>query len=150
MLRRSSLCIALLALQLLGCRPSSTSTREDTAVQSLKETTFSHEYTSAFWDAERTKHSPRWVQARAYCHSPLHRLAPNCRIVNALVAEADPAEDEEAVALVREALRSHDQLREQQAWEALGFGGVMRPEPRASASPRWEPAPRDSVHAPRE
>lgn len=53
-------------------------------------------------------------------------------------------------ALVREALREQDQRQERKAWEGLGFGGVMRPEPRESASTRQEPGARGRVHAPRE
>lgn len=108
----------------------------DAALRSLTEGVFSRQYTSAFWDAERTKQSSRWNEARAYCDLLVHRLAPNCRIVNGIVKETNPAEDEEALALVREALREQDQRRERQAWEGLGFSGVMRPEPQASASTR--------------
>ena len=94
-------------------------TTPDTALCSLTDVAFSPQYTSAFWDAERTNQSTLWNEARAYCQSPVHRRAPNCRIVNALVEEATAAEDEEAVALVREALGEQDQRRERQAWEGL-------------------------------
>jgi hypothetical protein len=122
----------------------------DAALRSLTEGVFSRQYTSAFWDAERTKQSPCWNEARAYCDLPVHRLAPNCRIVNAIVKETNPTEDEEALALVREALREQDQRRERKAWEGLGFGGVMRRESQASASTRREPAARSRFQATRE
>jgi hypothetical protein len=122
-------------------------TTPDAALRSLTNIEFSQQYTSAFWDAERTNQSTLWNEAWAYCHNPVHRLAPNCRIVNAVVEETNPAEDEEAVALVREALRAENQRRGRQAWEGLGFGGVMSPEQRASASTRREPAAKDRVHA---
>lgn len=140
--------VAVAIVSLAACRDGTTT--RDAALRSLTDVAFSSQYTSAFWDAERTKQSPLWTEARAYCHIPVHRLAPNCRIVNAIVEETNPADDEEAVALMREALRAQDRRHERQAWEGLGFGSVMHPEPRASASQRWEAAPRDSVHAPRE
>jgi len=70
--------------------------------------------------------------------------------VSAIVEETNPAEDEEAVALVREALREQDQQQERKAWEGLGFGGVMSPAPRGSASTRRELGARGRVHASRE
>ena len=135
-------------ISLAACRNETTT--QDEALRSLTDVAFSEQYTSAFWDAERTSQSTLWNEARAYCQSPVHRLAPNCRIVSAIVEETNPAEDEESLALVREALREQDQQQERQAWEELGFGGVMRPAPRESASTRREPAARDRVHALRE
>ncbi len=132
-----------------SCRVSRRHDPQDAALRSLTDVAFSPQYTSACWDAERTNQSTLWNDARAYCQSPVHRLTPNCRIVNAIVEETNPAEDEEAIALVREALRSQDQPRERKAWEGLGFSGVMRPEPPASASTRREPAARGCVHASR-
>jgi len=97
--------------------------------------------------SHRTKQSPCWNEARAYCDLPGHRLAPNCRIVNAIVKETNPAEDEEALALVREALQEQDQRRERKAGEGLGFGGVIRRESQASASTRRESTARSRFHA---
>lgn len=134
----------IVIVSLAACHNETTT--PDAALRSLINIEFSQQYTSAFWDAERTNQSTLWNEARAYCHSPVHRLAPNCRIVNAVVEETTPAEDEEAVALVREALRELDQRQERQAWEGLGFGGVMSPEQRASASARRKPADKDRVY----
>ena len=140
--------MVMVIVSLTACRNGTTT--QDAALRSLADVAVSPQYTSAFWEAERTHQSPLWNEARAYCQGLVHRLSPNCRIVNALVEETTPAEDEEAVALVREALRAQDQRQERQAWEGLGFGGVMHPAPRAATSKRREPAARDSVHAPRE
>ena len=140
--------LVVMIASLAACHNETTT--QDAALRSLTDVAFSEQYTSAFWDAERTNQSTRWNEARAYCHSPVHRLAPNCRIVSAIVEETNPAEDEESLALVREALREQDQRQERQAWEELGFGGVMRPEPQASASKRREPAASGRVHASRE
>jgi len=134
----------IVIVSLAACHNEATT--PDAALRSLTTIEFSQQYTSAFWDAERTNQSTLWNEAWAYCHSPVHRLAPNCRIVNAVVEETTPAADEEAVALVREALRELDQRQERQAWEGLGFGGVMSPEQRASAPARREPAAKDRVH----
>ena len=71
----------------------------------------------------------RWREARAHGHLCAHRRVPNRRIVSTIVEETTPAEDEESLALVREALQARDQRRERKAWEGLGFSGVMRPEP---------------------
>ncbi len=139
--------LVMVIVSLAACRDDTTT--QDAALRSLTDVAFSLQYTSAFWDAERTNQSTRWNDARAYCQSPVHRLTPNCRIVNAIVEETNPAEDEESLALVREALREQDQRQERQAWEGLGFGGVMRPEPQASASKRQEPAASGRVHASR-
>lgn len=135
----------IVIVSLAACHNETTT--PDAALRSPTNIEFSQQYTSAFWDAERTNQSTLWNEAWAYCHSPVHRLAPNCRIVNAVVEETNPAEDEEAVALVREALRAENQRRGRQAWEGLGFGGVTSPEQRASASTRREPAAKDRVHA---
>jgi hypothetical protein len=67
--------------------------------------------------------------------------------VNAIVKETNPAEDEEALALVREALQEQDQQRERKAGEGLGFGGVIRRESQASASTRRESTARSRFHA---
>src|SRR5215510_7514479 len=109
-------------------------TTRDAALRSLTDVAFSPQYTRAFWDAERRNQSPLWNEARVYCQSPVHRLTPNCRIMSALVQGTNPAEDEESLARVREALREQNQRQERQAWEGLGFGGVMHPEPQTSAS----------------
>ena len=135
----------IVIVSLAACHNETTT--PDAALRSLTNIEFSQQYTSAFWDAERTDRSTLWNEARAYCHIPVHRLAPNCRIVNAVVEETNPAEDEEAVALVREALQAENQRRGRQAWEGLGFGGVMSPEQRASVSAQREPAAKDRVHA---
>ena len=135
----------IVIVSLAACHNETTT--PDAALRSLTNIEFSQQYTSAFWDAERTNQSTLWNEAQAYCHIPVHRRAPNCRIVHAVVEETNPAEDEEAGALVREALRAENQRRERQAWEGLGFGGVMSPEQRASASARREPAAKDRVHA---
>ena len=135
-------------ISLAACRNETTT--QDEALRSLTDVAFSEQYTSAFWDAERTSQSTLWNEARAYCQSPVHRLAPNCRIVHAIVAGTNPAEDEESLALVREALREQDPRGERKSWEGLGFGGVMSPAPRASASTRRRPAARGRVHASRE
>ncbi|MGE3675768.1 MAG: hypothetical protein AB7K71_39225 [Polyangiaceae bacterium] len=129
--------VVMVIVSLAACRDGTTT--RDAALRSLTDVAFSPQYTSAFWDAERTKQSTLWNEARAYCHMPVRQLAPNCRIVNALVEETNSADDEEAVALVREALRAQDRRHERQAWEGLGFGGVMQPEPRASAPTRQPP-----------
>jgi hypothetical protein len=100
-------------------------------------------------ETPRTRQRARWREARAHGHLSARQRAPNCRIVNAIVEETNPAEDEESLALVREALREQDQRQERQAWEGLGFGGVMRPEPQASASKRQEPTASGRVHASR-
>ncbi len=138
--------VVMVILSLTACRDGATT--RDAALRSLTDVACSPHYTSAFWDAERTQQSTLWNEAQASCQSPAHRLTPNCRIVNALV-DTTPADDEEAVALMRETLRSQDQRQERQAWEGLGFGGVIRPEPRASTSTRREPATSDRVQAPR-
>jgi len=140
--------LVVVIVSLAACRDDTTT--QVAALRSLTDVAFSAQYTGAFWDAERTNQGTRWNEARAYCRSPVHRLAPNCRIVTAIIEETNPAEDEEAVALVREALRAQDQRQQRKAWEGLGFGGVMRPAPRESASTRREPAARDRVHALRE
>jgi hypothetical protein len=80
----------------------------------------------------------------------VHRLAANCRIVNAIVEDTNPADDEDAVALVREVLRAQDRRHERQVWDGLGFGSVMQPEPHTSASKRRESTARDSVQVPGE
>ena len=138
----------IVIVSLAACHNETTT--PDAALRSLTNIEFSQQYTSAFWDAERTDQSTLWNEARAYCHSSVHRLAPNCRIVNAIVEETTPAEDEEAGALVREALRELGQRQELQAWAGLGFGGVVSPEQQASASARRKPAAKDRVHASRE
>jgi hypothetical protein len=140
--------VVMVIVSLAACRDDTTTW--DVALRSLTDVAFSPQYTRAFWDAKRTKQSTLWNEARAYCHIPVHLRAPNCRIVNAIVEETNPADDEEALALVREALRAQDRRHERQAWEGLGFGGVMRPEPRASASMWREPAARDGDQASRE
>jgi hypothetical protein len=139
--------LVVVIVSLAACREGTTT--PETALHSLSDVAFSPQYTSAFWEAERTKHSTLWHEAWAYCHSAVHRLTPNCRIVNALVEDINSVDDEEAGALVSEALRAQDRRHERQVWERLGFGGVMQPAPRTSASHRWAAAPRDSVHAPR-
>jgi len=111
----------------------------DAALRSLTEGVFSQTYTSAFWDAERTKQSPCWNDARAYCDLPAHRLTPNCRIVNVIVQETSPGEDEETLAFVHEMLRQQDQRQERQVWEELGFGGMMKPSSPESAPPLHRP-----------
>ena len=70
-------------------------------------------------------------------------------LFNTIAEETNPAEDEEALALVREAQREQDQRRERKAWEGLGFGGVIRRESPASASTRREPTARSRFHATR-
>lgn len=133
---------AVLIVNLAAGRDDTTT--PDAALCSLTDVAFSPQYTSACWDAERTNQSTLWNEARAYCQSPVHRRAPNCRIVHALVKDTTAAEDEEALALGEQ-----DQRRERQAWEGRGFGGVTRPEPRASASTRRAPAASGRVQASR-
>ena len=145
---RSIARVVMVIVSLAACHDDATT--PDATLRSLTDVALSPLYTSAFWDAERTKQSTLWNEARVYCHIPVHRRAPNCRIVNAIVEQTNPADDEEAVALVREALHAQDRRHERQAWEGLGFGGVMQPEPRASAPTRRAPAARDSVQAPPE
>jgi hypothetical protein len=98
--------VVVMIVSLAACRNETTT--QDAALRSLTAVAFSEQYPSAFWDAERTSQSTRWNEARAYCQSPVHRLTPHCRIVHAIVAGTTPAEDEESVALVREALREQD------------------------------------------
>jgi hypothetical protein len=140
--------VVMVIVSLAACRDG-TITRDE-ALRSLTDVAFSPQYTSVFWEAERTKQSPLWKEAQAYCHSPVHRLAANCRIVNAIVEDTNPADDEDAVALVREVLRAQDRRHERQVWDGLGFGSVMQPEPQTSASKRRESAARDSVQVPGE
>ena len=54
------------------------------ALDSLGQTGFSPKYHSGFWAGEAEKKSPLWQKAQAYCLTPEHIEATNCRIVIAV------------------------------------------------------------------
>ena len=77
----AKLAVLLIPLALLiGCNVDPSTD----ALESLGQTGFSPKYHSGFWSAEAEKKSPLWQKAQAYCLTPEHIEATNCRIVIAV------------------------------------------------------------------
>jgi hypothetical protein len=80
-MKRLRMLLVLVALPtLVGCARDPSAE----ALESLRGTTPSPQYHSAFWAGEASRQSALWTKAQSYCRLPDHEHRPNCRVVVAV------------------------------------------------------------------